>query len=170
MTFSGKDDSYAQIANNGLLDAVYSFTIMLDVYPDEDATVPILDFGEFGVAIGQYRRNIQAVLPERGATRIIGNDKVNTGGSPLTLSEWNNVAVTYDFTTGSVCIYINGVKKKEHTLSERTVATNGNLKIARMRSNKAFKGAIACLKVYDGLLTDEDITSKQACTIRKFFM
>ena len=163
-------DSFLIVPNEALaLDVIYDFTITLSIKPTASQNAMLFKYGpdDTGVAIRQVGLNVQFEVPARGATSTIADDIIITTGDPLSVGSFNYIAVTHEFDTGNVAIYVNSVDLITGTLSQRVVASNYNVKLGQDGSD-IFAGSMSCVQIYDTLLTAQQITDKEACPIREF--
>lgn len=80
----------------------------------------------------------------------------------LTVGEWIHYAMIYDYSTNTIQLYKNGILKDTDMFTDYNITPqNGTtpVRIGTSDFNSFFKGAIDDIRVYDGILTPEEITN-----------
>ena len=156
--FYGTDSSYIEFPNKGGLDTQFSITLMCWVEPGgQDG--PLFSYGvsnwgvQMRIAEGKlvfqiefwYFRGLNATTPE-----------------VLPVGKWIHVAASYDHSSGSNSLYINGHLRASHNIGrgyEIATDTQKVLMGSRSARDKNFKGKIAEMKVYDVAVNEAQIQS-----------
>jgi hypothetical protein len=119
--------------------------------------------GNFGIQLqsGQYSFQLSTLS---GGVCTARN--LLTTAAPV-LNTWSHVVTTYDKVAGVARIHVNGVVQGQASVgtSLRTVA-NARLKISRNSSsaNQAFHGDMADIRIYDRVVTADEIAALAAMT------
>ena len=93
----------------------YSLTLMANIFPTEsqDGVIVFYDIdGDEGISFRMYEATgdsigLRLTLVERGQSPDLDGIVIATEG--LTLNQWNHVTATYDYNSGDVNLYIDGV-------------------------------------------------------------
>ena len=93
----------------------YSLTVMANIFPTEsqDGVIVYYDIdGDEGISFRMYEATgdsigLRLTLVERGQSPDLDGIVIATEG--LTLNQWNHVTATYDYNSGEVNLYIDGV-------------------------------------------------------------
>ena len=75
--------------------------------------------------------------------------------TPITTNTWNHVAVSFDNSTGTMKLYLNGVLKASNTAP--LISTGGTYKIGEHSTNQSFNGPISSVLLYDRVLSDTEV-------------
>ena len=167
-TFSGSNTSYIEIPKDDRLDTKYSITLLAMVFPDE-TDGPIVQFsptGTFGTHL--WVLNSGTTLFSRMTRR---GDYLKTTAvlsALLKPKQWFYVGVTYDYSTGVVRIWIDGKMVGEVSIGSMEISTDQFIRMGYgviPTDQRAFKGRISCLQMYNRALTQEEIVAaKGACS------
>lgn len=149
--FKGRTDSYIEFPNKGRLTARYSITLLAWVFPDGPVG-PIFNYKTDGFGV-----HFWLTRPRELFARFVSRKGSFT--TPLTsrkihLSAWNFVGTTYDQRTGIASLYINLKLVARKQIGKITLSTNYPARMgAKTGDNRAFRGRITCMQVYDTALT-----------------
>ena len=156
--FHGTDNSYIEFPNKGGLDTQFSITLMCWVEPGgQDG--PLFSYGvsnwgvQMRIAEGKLVFQIEFSY-NRGLK--------TTTSEVLPVGKWIHVAASYDHSSGSNSLYINGHLRASHNIGRGyEIATNTQkvLMGSKKRSYGNFKGKIAEMKVYDVAVNEAQIQS-----------
>ena len=163
--FSGRG-SYVLIPNNGCLDTRYSITIIAWVYPEKPG--PILHFNPKGWGVHLWMTKINEVF-----VRFVPRSGRNV--QPVTSRRvkpraWNFIAATYDRHTGIASLWLDGLQIAQKFIGrfKLGLATNYPAIMGkRPGDRREFRGKIACLQVYNFVLTQKQIAAKKTLCFRK---
>ena len=171
--FYGNGMSYIEFPNNGDLDTRLSITLMCWVQPGgRDGA---LFSYENGIKIFAYTpsgprfQSTGVHMGIEGGKFFIRIDKLGlhpqigrTIRTPevLPVGKWVHVAASYDHSSGSNSLYLNGHLKASHNIGRAyQIATNTqNVRMgSRSGRDENFKGKLAEMKVYDVALNETQI-------------
>ena len=152
--FSGQNDSYIELPNNGGLNVKHSITMLCWVYMEtSDVSGPLFSYNSptqwgicLGINFGKLRTRFQ-------------KDTNLTTDLPLEPKQWHYVGSSYDHETGNTSLWLNGIRVGERdigagiTLATERIVRMGAAKHGRQR----FKGRITAMQVYNVALTAEQI-------------
>ena len=138
--------------------------IPFQVYPSASLNALLVKYGPStaGVGIWQEGLDVRVEVPERGAASVVTGDILRTTTSPLTVDQWNYVAVTYNFTSGDLKIYVNNAEVGSGNIGMRAVASEDNVKLGSSYAG-SFQGSVSCLQIYDTVFTAQEITDSEQC-------
>ena len=105
LAFLGTPDSYIEFPNDGRLDAKYSLTILVWIYPEKEG--PIVNFQRDGWGANLWlaqSRKLLAHFVQRNKQQLSEPLQSNK----IIPNEWNYVGATYDHTTGRAGLWVNG--------------------------------------------------------------
>ena len=157
--FYGTDSSYIEFPNKGGLDTQFSITLMCWVEPGgQDG--PLFSYGvrNWGIQmwIAEGKLSFQIVERSYFQRPFITTPEV------LPVGKWIHVAASYDHSSGSNSLYINGHLRVSHNTG-RGYGIATNTQRVLMGSRKGlygnFKGKIAEMKVYDVAVNEAQIQS-----------
>ena len=148
--FFGTLTSYIEFPNEGGLDTQFSITLMCWVRPGgQDGSLFSYEKHDRGVLIAIADGNFFSRLTSRDGFYIIDI----AAAKALATGVWAHVAATYDYSTGSASLYIDGYLSNSQNVSEDfRISTDAN----KVRIG-VIKGAIAEMKVYDVALNEVGI-------------
>ena len=156
--FHGTDNSYIEFPNKGGLDTQFSITLMCWVEPGgQDG--PLFSYGvrNWGIQmwIAEGKLSFQIVERSYFQRPFITTPEV------LPVGKWIHVAASYDHSSGSNSLYINGHLRASHNIGRGyQIATNApkvRMGSASCRDEENFKGKIAEMKVYNVALNEGQI-------------
>ena len=154
--FSGTSSSFIELPNNGGLDARYSMTFVAWIRP-EDSTGPLLSYrvnNKDGVRVWLERPNVLAALFE---TRNL-NLPYSITSNKIRLESWNYVAASYDNSTGTMKLWIDGREVSSFNVGQNELATQGDVRIGAVSGGSDFyKGRIACVQIYNKSLSEQEL-------------
>ena len=156
--FYGTVSSYIEFPNKEGLDTRFSMSLMCWVEPGGQAG-PLFSYGvcNRGVLMGIKGSKLFIRIVERNSSKqltLIRSPQI------LPVGKWVHVAASFDHSSGSSSLYINGHLIASHNIGRGyQIATN--TKKVRMGSRSVgdenFKGKIAEMKVYDVALNETQI-------------
>ena len=169
--FYGNFGSYIDFPNKGGLDTQFSITLMCWVQPGGQNGA-LFNYRSFVVyqtlsgtalrAVGVHMGIEEGIFFYRNSKRS-SSQQISSIRTPqvLPVGEWVHVAASYDYSSGSTSLYINGHLSASHNIGRGyQIATNTH----RVRmgggadwSDGNFKGKIAEMKVYDVALNEAQI-------------
>ena len=156
--FYGTASSYIEFPNKEGLDTQFSITLMCWVQPGgQDG--PLFSYGDsyWRFRMGIKKGKLFVLIVKRSSFQcLIG---VRTS-EVLPVRKWVHVAASYDHSSGSLSLYINGDLRASHNIGRGyQIATNTPKVRMGSRTAKAssFKGKIAEMKVYDVAVNEAQI-------------
>ena len=156
--FYGTVSSYIEFPNKEGLDTRFSISLMCWVQP-RGQNGPLFNYGFFnrGVHMWIELGKLFVRIVARNSFKQVPS--INTPGV-LSVGKWVHVAASYDHSSGSNSLYINGHLRASHNIGRgHEIATN--TQEVRMGSktgrDENFKGKIAEMKVYDVALNEAQI-------------
>ncbi|KAI8496991.1 hypothetical protein Bbelb_256460 [Branchiostoma belcheri] len=157
--FWGTSNSYVHIPNDGQLDVQYSYTILAHIYPTGQAG-PIFHY-ERGADLW-HTSIFYLVMWPHGRD---GQPAPTIQSGVLKQNAWNFVGGTYDNTTGVGSLWENGERVQQRQVGFSSVATQYDVWVAwKEGDSRIFKGRIACLQLYDYVLTrDQILAARNMC-------
>ena len=166
--FHGTDNSYIEFPNKGGLDTQFSITLMCWVEPGgQDG--PLFSYGvsNSGVHMWIMEGKLVIRIVERSSFQQLTSIRTP---EVLPVGKWVHVAASYDHSSGSNSLYINGHLKASYNIGRGyQIATN--TQTVRIGSNRSrdenFKGKMAEMKVYDVALNEAQIQTSMrqgSCT------
>lgn len=163
--FSGSSSSYVEFPNNGGLDARNSMTFVAWIRPEKSAG-PLFNYkvNDRGVYVWLESPNKLVVKFENLASNLpyaIESDKIR-------LKRWNYVAASYDNLDGTAKLWIDGRQVSRLNLGRFEIATQGDVRMGALVGGPQFyKGAIACVQIYNKSLSEQEINAvKDRCPIK----
>lgn len=157
LDFDGTDD-YVEVSNNGLSRDT-NFTIA--------AWVNVSDLSQRGHIYGRYdgSDDLLEVFFTESSNSIKANIGHAGGGSqtsvtsdPISADTWHHIAVTWDTSTDTLTIYVDGEPEASTTNTPDDFATNGNVRIGeRSDGTGDLAGRIDDPRVYTSALTPGEI-------------
>jgi len=163
--FSGSSSSYVEFPNNGGLDARNSMTFVAWIRPEKSAG-PLFNYkvNDRGVYVWLESPNKLVVKFENLASNLpyaIESDKIR-------LKRWNYVAASYDNLDGTAKLWIDGRQVSRLNLGRFEIATQGDVRMGALVGDPQFyKGAIACVQIYNKSLSEQEINAvKDRCPIK----
>ncbi|XP_078603365.1 CUB and sushi domain-containing protein 3-like [Branchiostoma floridae x Branchiostoma japonicum] len=162
--FSGTENSYIDIPNNGMLDVRYSFTILAHIYPTGEAG-PIFNYVGSN---NDWALHFWQVASQELFMRPVGrNGEFSTGitSNVLQQNAWNYVGTTYNSATGNASLWNNSELAGERHIGVAEVASQYPVRVAvRGGDGRYFSGRIACLQLYNYAMTREQtVAARDVC-------
>ncbi|KAL9954039.1 hypothetical protein ACROYT_G041527 [Oculina patagonica] len=156
--FDGHINSYIQFPNNGGLDVQHSITLLCWLYP-ENTDGPIFQYGP------STNWGVHMWITAPGAVYAKYTHRDYTETSPLitaqslALNQWHYVGSSYDHTTGTASIWLNGERVLQQDIGAgMTLATQDDVRMgAKEGDSRYFMGRITAMQVYDAALTAKQI-------------
>ena len=148
--FNGSSD-YIDCGNDSSLDLTQTITISAWMKPDIDHSDGYL------LAKGTYQYYAMDIGNGYGInfTPIINGNHYTTDTDMWGI--WKNVAFTYSVASSNVLIYIDGILENTVTYSSPINSTTQALQIGRRIAAWYFKGVIDDIRIYNRVLTEEEI-------------
>ena len=163
--FSGSSSSYVEFPNNGGLDARNSMTFVAWIRPESSAG-PLFNYkvNDRGVYVWLDTPNKLVAKFENMASNLpyaIESDKIR-------LKKWNYVAASYDQSDRTAKLWIDGRQESRLNLGRFEIATQGDVRMGALVGDPQFyKGAIACVQIYNKSLSEQEINAvKDRCPIK----
>ena len=155
--FYGTVSSYIELPNREGLDTRFSISLMCWVEPGgQDG--PLFSYGNStGVRMGIVRGKLFIQIVERSSFKQL--TRIRTA-EILPVGKWVHVAASYDHSSGSNSLYINGHLKASHNIGRGYQIATNTQKVrmgSRSGRDENFKGKIAEMKVYDVALNEAQI-------------
>ena len=156
--FYGTVSSYIEFPNKEGLDTRFSISLMCWVEPrGQDGPLFNYGFSKWGVHMWIVGGKLFVRIVERSSFKQLTS--IRTHGV-LPVGKWVHVAASYDHSSGSNSLYINGHLRASHNIGGGYKIATNTQKI-RMGSKTGrdgnFKGKIAEMKVYDVALNETQI-------------
>ena len=160
IVFDGADD-YVSLPSQTALFSNSSFTVSLWIYPgsigDEDS------FGMLFSSIGPGPNyNSKAVLIRLEYPTVIRfafyNDDLVTATGAWVPNTWQNIVCTYNYTTDTSSIYVNGVSKATGANGPCTETGTMTTKIANWFAQEHYVGRVSLCSLYNRSLSQTEIT------------
>nr|WP_320133180.1 LamG-like jellyroll fold domain-containing protein [uncultured Holophaga sp.] len=162
LRFSGSE--YVQVS--AFPNLPFVLTAAAWIYP----TGPGSQATEGGVILGRENEFLLARFADGSIRYALRNSSpgwkfVNTGcAAPL--NQWTHLALTYDASTGVVCLWANGAQVYTFT-GAGTIASSApageGLRIGSRQANGSyFQGVIDEVRLYDRVLTDDEVSALYA--------
>ena len=157
--FYGNVNSYIEFPNNGGLDFQHSITMLCWLYPESNAEGPIFHYGPSG----NWGVHIWTVPSGNIYVHYHRRDYSATGtlfsSQPLALNQWHYVGASYDYTTGTASLWVNGSRVAQRNIGAgTTIATQDNVRVgAKDDYNHFLTARVAAMQFYDVALTAEQI-------------
>ena len=163
--FSGSSNSYIEFPNNGGLDARYSLTLLVWVFP-ESTDGPIFNYGTdyFGVHFWMFHGGWFA--------RLVKISEVNSEtpllNANLKQSSWHFVGASYDYASGIQKLWIDGKVYDVQNVGTFELSTQGAVRIGALDGDNRFlKGRVSCVQVYDKALTEREVQAVRGLCYQK---
>lgn len=163
--FSGSSASFLEFPNNGGLDAKYSMTLVAWIYP-EISKGPLFNYKvqDRGVYLWLESPNrLVAKFEMRDSSQpyAIQSDKIR-------LKAWNYVAASYDYSAGTAGLWIDGRQVSRLSMGSFKISTQDDVRVGALKGDSNFyKGAIACLQVYNKSLSEQEINDvRDRCPLK----
>lgn len=165
--FSGINDSFVHLGNNGELDTRFSTSIFAWVYLQNSTGYiykyeTVNGFSTSSLMVVHQSLGVQVTYMDRKTSKEYILYKKNILNSDI----WNFIGTTYDYHTGIATIFVNNSVVTQKVLKVKMeLGTASEVLIGgSTRSNKFFRGRISCLQVYDQALSvDQIIKVKSRC-------
>ncbi|XP_022810271.1 uncharacterized protein LOC111347272, partial [Stylophora pistillata] len=165
--FSGMNDSFVHLENNGELDTRLSTSILAWVYLQNSTSFiykyeTVYNFSTCSLIVVPQSLGVQVTYIDRKTLKEYSLHKKNI----LNSDKWNFIGTTYDYHTGIATIFVNNSVVTQKVLKVKMeLGTASEVLIGgSTRSNKFFRGRISCLQVYDQALSvDQIIKVKSRC-------
>ncbi|XP_019641847.1 PREDICTED: uncharacterized protein LOC109483295 [Branchiostoma belcheri] len=151
--FSGSSTSYIEIPNDRTLDTRYSLTILASVYPTGQSG-PLLQYGDSTSGVHMWQDStyfLNARLFSRNAVR-----NQTTRARCLKPNQWNSVGLTYDYNSGILKLWYEGLEISSADIRVYQLGTNHAVRIGAVGA-ESFNGSASCVKIYDVALTQSQI-------------
>jgi hypothetical protein len=152
MTFDGTDD-YITAGNPTELQFIYSDPFSLEVWIKAD------DLSGFNHVIGKTYGNYRLSVTSSGYSfRLDSNNITTNAGNPV-VGEWQHVVTTWEPSTSTARVYVNGVL--EQSVTDATVDwtyTSANFQLGNSPGeNYHFNGTIPAARVYSKTVTAAEV-------------
>ena len=158
--FTGQNNSYIELPNNGGLDAQHSITMLCWVYP-ENTDGPIFNYKITGkvwaVHFWMHSGKLYGVFTQRN---YLTNARL-LSGQLLVLNQWHYVGLTYSHITGMANLWLDGQRVVQKNIGAGlSLSTQENVRMGALENDdRYFKGRITAMQIYDVALTKEQINS-----------
>jgi len=163
ITFDGTDD-YISIGNPTELQFIYTDSFSLEAWVKADA------LPSFHHIIGKTYGNYRLSVSSSGYTfRLDSNNLTTNSGTPV-IGEWQHVVATWEPSTYTARVYVNGVL--EQSVTDATVDwtyTSANFQIGNSPGESYyFNGKINAVKAYNKTITSEEVLQNFNATRSRF--
>ncbi|EDO46821.1 predicted protein [Nematostella vectensis] len=163
--FSGTSSSYIEIPYHAMIDTRYSLTILTWVRPEMEG--PIVQY---------YRSNWGVHLWILGSTTpqlyvkvmtLLLTDTDFTTSEDLIWHTWYFVGFSYEYTSGRLKLFLDGVTVREIYIGTFETATNGEIRLGAVTpaiASQTYRGCITCLQIYKTALSRNEMRNESgAC-------
>jgi len=163
ITFDGTDD-YITAGNPTELQFIYSDPFSLEVWIKAD------DLSGFNHVIGKTYGNYRLSVTSSGYSfRLDSNNLTTNAGTPV-VGEWQHVVATWEPSTSTARVYVNGVL--EQSVTDATVDwtyTSANFQLGNSPGeNYHFNGTIPAARVYSKTVTSAEVLQSYNATKDRF--
>ncbi|XP_078670967.1 uncharacterized protein LOC144911067 isoform X2 [Branchiostoma floridae x Branchiostoma belcheri] len=150
---SGNSSSYIEIPNDRTLDTRYSLTILASVYPTGQSG-PLLHYGDSASGVHMWQDStyfLKTSLFSRNATT-----SQTSQTQCLKPNQWNSVGLTYDYNSGILKLWYEGLEISSTDIGVYQLGTNHAVRIGAVGSD-SFTGSVSCVQIYDVALNQSQI-------------
>ena len=163
MAFDGTDD-YITAGNPTELQFIYSDPFSLEVWIKAD------DLSGFNHVIGKTYGNYRLSVTSSGYSfRLDSNNLTTNAGTPV-VGEWQHVVATWEPSTSTARVYVNGVL--EQSVTDATVDwtyTSANFQLGNSPGeNYHFNGTIPVARVFSKTVTSAEVLQSYNATKDRF--
>ena len=150
--FSGKQKSYINFSNDGILNVKHSITLLCWLNTTTaSGSVPFLKYNRADYGDVQLKINDGFLVAQ------YKNKKQLTTNQSMAPNQWHYVGLSYEHNTGIVSLWVNGTRVKKKTIrADITLAAEHHIIIMGAEN---FEGRITAMQVYDVALTEEQINA-----------
>ena len=161
--FDGRSTTYVVIPNTGKLDAKYSITVLVWMYPEgRRGFVFKYNSNKFVLRVISPRV-LQVVIRGRLRRTTI---TVSTPGNVIRYKAWNYIGVTCDRRSNVVRIWVNSKPVAKTSLRNVQLDTRKDITLG----GGNFRGRLFCLQVYSVPLSQRQIeAAKKKCFLKGEF-
>ena len=161
--FDGRSTTFVVIPNTGKLDAKYSITVLVWMYPEgRRGFVFKYNSNKFVLRVISPRV-LQVVIRGRLRRTTI---TVNTPGNVIRYKAWNYIGVTCDRRSNVVRIWVNSKPVAKTSLRNVQLDTRKDITLG----GGNFRGRLFCLQVYSVPLSQRQIeAAKKKCFLKGEF-
>jgi hypothetical protein len=152
-SFNGTNQFLGVASNSSLQVNSQSFTFSAWVNPKVTGTLLII--GKF--ISGAYDYIFYLDSNNKVQFGVVGNNLTSTASVPL--NQWTHVAYTYDFSTTTGRLYVNGAPSGSSATVPTSTATTGDFQIGARGGALLFSGAIGPCGFWKRVLSAGEITS-----------
>ena len=145
------------IKNTKFLNVPFSFSVLMDVYPEKTGT------------LFEYVNGVMVhfdLSGGRGELQFYAYEEGRATAAPVSVKvgekKWHHIAITYEYTKGLAIVFVNGERQiGQRTFSaNRKIGTAGDIKIGTK-----FVGRISCVQIYEKVLGAADIAKVKKCPL-----
>ncbi|XP_078670984.1 uncharacterized protein LOC144911074 isoform X2 [Branchiostoma floridae x Branchiostoma belcheri] len=150
---SGNSNSYIEIPNDRTLDTRYSLTILASVYPTGQSG-PLLHYGDNATGIHMWQDStyfLNASLFSRNATT-----SQTSQTRCLKPDQWNFVGLTYDYNSGILKLWYEGLEISSTDIGVYQLGTNHAVRIGAVGAD-SYSGSVSCVQIYNVALNQSQI-------------
>lgn len=146
-----------EIFNRGYLDAKFSFTIALWIYPEGTSSGTIFSYQD-GLELSVLNTNH---LAAKFAFKRYKSETLTIFG--IESGIWQYVGFSYDYMTGTARIWVGNVSMSKPLGEQKELATTKDIRLGASFANDTgyFKGRISDLRIYDYALSDKQVSSSK---------
>jgi hypothetical protein len=150
--FDGTND-YVSFGNPSDTQFIYSDTFSLEAWVNPDSLSGFTHI--IGKTYGNYRL---AVISSGYSFRLDSNELTTTSGSPA-VGEWQNVVATWEPSSSTARVYVNGVLEQSKTDTDvNWTSTSSNFQIGNSPGESYyFNGKIPIGRAYNTTLSEDQV-------------
>ncbi|XP_078695241.1 fibronectin-like [Branchiostoma floridae x Branchiostoma belcheri] len=155
--FQGTSTSYVDIPNNGHLDTQYSITILAHIFPTSTYGQVLIYTADDSLRLRLYQYDTTKVYM-RTADRT-GESTDYVGASGLTTNSWNYIGGSYNYSSGEISVWHDGVKVGSNWIEPTEIRTQHPIRLGVMDHYSYFSGRMSCLQIYGHAMTEEEVAA-----------
>ncbi|KAI8498801.1 hypothetical protein Bbelb_232540, partial [Branchiostoma belcheri] len=155
--FQGTSTSYVDIPNNGHLDTQYSITILAHILPTSTYGQVLIYKADDSPRLRLYQYDTTKVYM-RTADRT-GESTDYFGASSWTTNSWNYIGGSYNYSSGEISVWHDGVKVGSNWIEPTEIRTQYPIRLGVMDHYSYFSGRMSCLQIYGHAMTEEEVAA-----------
>ncbi|XP_078585297.1 uncharacterized protein LOC144867284 isoform X2 [Branchiostoma floridae x Branchiostoma japonicum] len=150
---SDSSTSFIEVPDDRTLDTRYSLTILASVYPT-GGSGPLLHYGDSASGVHLWQDSTYFLLARVYSRNATSNQ--TTQARCLKPNQWNFVGLTYNYSTGMLKLWYEGLELVSTDIGVYELGTNHAARIGAVGSDH-FKGSVSCVQIYDVALNKSQI-------------
>ncbi|MBK8550025.1 MAG: proprotein convertase P-domain-containing protein [Ignavibacteria bacterium] len=154
-SFAGTASSYVAVPHNSLLNITGDFTVEMWLNPDSSTSGAqiLLQKRAVGNNVGYtlYLSSGKVAIRTNSLTRLVGKTVIPN-------NKWTHVAGSYNVTTGTFRIIINGVQDTSSVVAGAAPVSNTDSILIGVGNNEPFKGMIDEIRIWNNDLNASGIS------------